>query len=414
MIRDVSEQYARTSADRIGQRCADVIDSILDSIILSFAGWTIFYLFSMVTQISMLWAGWPWVVITVLVAAARGVRVWTGVASPGWERTNHAVLSPARGALVVATSLVLAVALLGGPVWGVWPVAAGVIVLLAVQLWPLLRSSVPGRLEEAATTAAVVDASPPQRAEPGWRSHLFAAAISVAFGVLGSFLLRPDADDAYYVNRATWVATNGTAALNDTMFGPNTLPPAVGGALPTPSVEAAQGVLAHALGIQAPTFCYLLAVPVLGALAGWTTWRLIRHWAPRRWAFAMAAAMLFVLASGASVVGNYSIGRIWQGKATAFAILLPLVWLYLSRITRSFDRRDLVILSASGVAFVGLTTSSALVAPVLVGAAMLAAFLLRSSALSTRISRLLRRAATERTHPVGRPGGDLRAEETAG
>lgn len=96
----------------------------------------------------------------------------------------------------------------------------------------------------------------------------------------------------------------------------------------------------------------------------------------------MTAAMLFLLASGASIIGNYSIGRIWQGKATAVAILLPLVWLYLSQFTRSLQRRYVVILGASGVAFVGLTTTSALVVPVLLGSALLASLILRSLTLA--------------------------------
>ena len=153
--------------------------------------------------------------------------------------------------------------------------------------------------------------------------------------------------------------------------------------IPTPSVEAAQGVLAHALGIQAPSVCYLLLVPFLGALAVWTTWRLIRQWARRRWALALAAALLFLLSSGDSVIGSYSLGRIWQGKATAYLILLPLIWLYLSRAAAGrLSRGNLMLLLGAGIAFVGLTTSSSLLAPLVAGSALLAALVLRSTSLA--------------------------------
>jgi hypothetical protein len=77
------------------------------------------------------------------------------------------------------------------------------------------------------------------------------------------------------------------------------------------SVEALQGAIAHALGLQAPTVAYLVFAPLLAAGFGWTTWRLIRLWAPRRALVAFLVAVVFVVVSGQSVVGNYSDGRIW-------------------------------------------------------------------------------------------------------
>lgn len=372
----------------LGGRGVHVIDAVCDAGVLSFAIWTVFYQLSMALQLSMLWAGWPWILLTVLVVAVRVLQVWNDAASqeaPRPSRTSRFIRWP----LLVCGSVALAICALGLKRWGAWPVAVITITLLVVQLWPRLVGALRWRSDAAATNGEVGEPAAEVAADfrsagtgPAWTSHLFAGALSLGFGLLGCLLLRPDADDTFYVNRATWVATHGTAALNDTMFGPDVFPPAYSGGIPTPSVEAAQGALAHALGVQAPTFCYLLAVPVLGALAGWTTWRLVRAWAPRRWSLVMAIAMLFLLASATSIIGNYSLGRIWQGKATACAVLVPMTWLFLGRATQRLRRHDVITLISLGIAFVGLTTTSALLAPVIAGSALVAAFLLRSRSLA--------------------------------
>jgi hypothetical protein len=65
----------------------------------------------------------------------------------------------------------------------------------------------------------------------------------------------------------------------------------------------------------------------------------------------------------------------------AVAVLLPLIWLYLSRLADRPRPRELALLLAAGIALVGLTTTSALVGPVVVGAALAAAAVLRSRGL---------------------------------
>lgn len=347
---------------------------------VAFAAWTIFYEIALAGQFSMLWWGWPWIVLAVCLAVGGALHRMRAVPSQARVVPDPPQQPPAGppgvlDARVLAAGLgVLVVLVVGRDDWGVWPIALTAMVILVAQVLPWVRRGpAPGTEEEPAAGPAT---------DLGSGAHLFALASSIGLGIVGLFLLRPDADDAFYVNRATWVAERGTAATNDTMFSPDTLPPAYSGGLSTPSVEALQGVLAHAIGVQAPTLCYLLAVPVLGFLTGWTTWRLIREWAPRRQVLVLAASMLFFLASANSIVGNYSLGRIWQGKAAAYAILLPLVWLLLSRTVRRASRGDLAMLLAAGVSFVGLTTTSALLSPVICGAALLAAVLLRSRSLA--------------------------------
>ena len=379
------------SARTLARRWPLLLDGACDGLVLSFAGWTLFYQLALALQFSMLWAGWPYLLMGGAISVVCALRQ-AAVGDGGGAADQGEAPPPVafRWPPMVAAAVLLVLLALGRGLWGVWPVAVVAIVVLAAQLWPWYRL----RRSEPAARVRTSDSASPGSADsgrsdsgasadrPSTAAHAFALVASVGFGVVGCFLLRPDPDDVFYVNRATWVATHGTAALNDTMFGPNTQPMATSAGIPTPSVEAAQGVIAHALGMQAPSFCYLLLVPLLGALAGWTTWRLIRQWAQRRWALAMAAAVLFLLSSGDSVIGNYSLGRIWQGKAAGYLILLPLVWLFLSRATAGLRRGNLLMLAGAGIAFVGLTTSSSLLAPLVAGAALMAALLLRSISLA--------------------------------
>lgn len=362
------------------------LDGAFDGLVVAFAGWTVFYQFALAYQFSMHWAGWPWILLALCLAVLGGLYACRRAqrdadataeaeALEVQDTTDgHRQSPPPRqvDAKILAAGIVLlAVLIAQREDWGIWPIGVTGIALLLAQLLPWLTQRTPRQAQ-----------TPRRQAPVSQGAHVFALVASLGFGVVGLFLLRPDADDVFYVNRATWVANYGTAATNDTMFGPNTLPPANDGGLLTPSIEALQGVMAHTLGIQAATVCYLLAVPVLGAMVGWITWRLIRAVAPRRHLLAMAVSMLFLLASADSIIGNYSLGRIWQGKAAAYSILIPLAWLLLIRTVDRARRADVAMLLVAGIAFVGLTTSSALLAPVIAASALVAALLMRSKSLA--------------------------------
>lgn len=344
----------------------------MDGAVVAGALWTVWYQLALVLQVDLRPSGWPFVIVALLcvgLGARRRVRDLREPL-PTREPVRPAAARPALlcWAVVLAGLAALLFAVRQRGTLGVLPVALTVILLILLLAAPVVVRR---------ARSPQVDGG----AEPGQPAHLVALAASLGVGVLSLFVFKSDADDAYYVNRAAWVAEHGTPALRDTMFGPGTFPNSFGGGLPTPSIEALQGVLASMLGVEAGTVVYLVYTPVLAAAFVWVTWRLVRAWAPRRHLPVLLVAMLFVLASGASIIGNYSIGRIWQGKVTACAVLLPLVWTYLSRAANGWSRSTTTLLLASGVVFVGLTTSSALLMPVVVGAALLAALALRSRSL---------------------------------
>jgi hypothetical protein len=355
----------------VARRWPAAVDGLVDGGVVAFAAWTLWYEIALAAQFDLRPSGWPFAVGAILVMAAfaaRSVRASEGAgACPSDPSEPTASTRPVgrREALWVAGLACLVVAVLLRETIGVVPTAVLGILLVAVSV----------------VTAQVGPTETPATDQPvgvGSVQHGIAAVLSVGAGVLTLFLVRYDADDVFYVNRAAWVADHGTAALNDTMFGPDTLTRASGNGLPTPSIEALQGVLAHLLGVEAASFAYLVYAPLLAAALVWVTWRLVRAWAPRRQVLVLSVALLFVVASGASIVGNYSIGRIWQGKVTAYAVLVPIAWWYLTSLASRSSRAVVVLLGAAGVAFVGLTTTSALMAPVLLGGALVAALLRRS------------------------------------
>ena len=154
-------------------------------------------------------------------------------------------------------------------------------------------------------------------------------AVMAGTGVLTAFVHLADTDDPYYLNRSVWVAERGNASLVDTMFSPEVFNSPYGGGVPIASIESLYGVIAHLTGTLAGTINYLVAAPLAACLAVLAMWRLARRWAPRRAFLVFAGAVAFLMLSGDSMLGNFWVVRIWQGKVIAVAMLMPFLWAYL-------------------------------------------------------------------------------------
>ena len=76
------------------------------------------------------------------------------------------------------------------------------------------------------------------------------------------------------------------------------------------------------------------------ALAVWAIWRLVRRWAPRRAVWVLVVAIAFLMLSGDSMLGNFWIVRMWQGKVMAVTFLMPLIWAYLTEVHDAERRGD--------------------------------------------------------------------------
>ena len=115
-------------------------------------------------------------------------------------------------------------------------------------------------------------------------------------------------------------------------------------------------------------------------------WRLSRRWAPRRAFLVFAGAIAFLMLSGDSMLGNFWVVRIWQGKVIAVAMLMPLIWAYLvdahEARTRQTRWAAIGLLFAAGIAFFGLTPTAVIWAPVILAAVLVSAVALRSAPLA--------------------------------
>ena len=364
-----------------------VLDGVVDAAVVSFALWTLLYCLGLATQWRLWLSGWLWLAATVglvgwqVIAAVRGGRGdATAPTSPASDRPRGhrgLVLLAAAGAAASAVAVVAAV--LGWPAtfrlsWVATVAAAGAFGLWAWRSGRFLPSAVraPGTVPGRWT---------------GTREDLGVLLLMAGCAVVSLFVHLTDTDDPYYVNRSVWVAEHGNAALRDTMFSPEVFNTPYGGGIPIASVEALLGVVAHMTGIRAGAVTYLVATPVGTALAVWALWRLARRWAPERAFLVLVVAVAFLMLSGDSMLGNFWIVRMWQGKVMAVTILMPLLWAWLTEAAEedrspAERRRALLLLLAGGVAFFGLTPTAVVWAPLMCGAALLAAVLVRSRALA--------------------------------
>lgn len=234
-----------------------------------------------------------------------------------------------------------------------WPVVwagAFVAVVLAVGL-SRLRSQEP----EA------------QRSTLGWPTHAFAALVGLGFAAMSLFINRPNADDAYYVNRATATAELNRIPVRDVLFTDELVPPTSGAGLPVDTFSAFQGALGHFIGIHAASFAYYITPPLMTFFAVWALWRVLRSWAPRNVVLCFALGCTYWLFSAQSelTAGSYFLTRMWQGKVIFVAWLVPTAYVYLTRWLGQRDAFTAVLLLAAGTSSIGMTASASYVAPLL-------------------------------------------------
>jgi len=373
-----------------------LLDAVLDTVVWSLALWTLLYCVGLATQWSLWPSGWLWAVASVVILAAEVRR---GLRADGTGDTDRTDRGPHRAStgsdprlrwLLVAGLLLLAAAVVGGLVWtpatfrATWAAALGSLLLLAAWsfLGGRLASSVPPG--PAAAGHGPTGAGRRRVATP---SEAGVVVLALGAAVLGSLIHLPDVDDPYYVNRSVWVAERGNAALADTMFSPERFVSPYGGGIPVASIEGLFGVVAHMTGLLAGTVTWVVAVPVFSFLVVLAMWRLACRWAPRRAFASLVLALVFLVLSGDSMLGNFFVGRIWQGKVIAVAMLMPLLWAWLTELAETRGtgaeavrtrRRLLALLLAGGVAFFGLTPTAIVLAPFVLAAALAVAVVQRS------------------------------------
>lgn len=365
-----------------------LLDGIVDWAVIGFASWTLLYQLAR----GLGWGtdpvliGWLLALLPIGWCLAHRAGVRTGLSlrsgsatprpapghqppTPVSDRRSNAGLPGWLRPVGLAAGLVSAPLVVARSGWWslAWALAAVSVGVAGWQLWRS-RTDLDAGGSEGVRAAT---AGPRWRPEGAWPTCLV-ALVGTGWAVLSLFLVRPDADDTFYVNKAVFVGERGQIPLRDTIFGDQTLPPLPGaGTAPLQSLEVFQGSLAHLLGVQAGTVVYLVLPPLCSFLVTWVIWRLIREWAPVRALLCFVVAMVYLAltAQGGATVGLFFVGRIWQGKAIFVAALVPLIYLYLTRWSRTGDRKYLLLLPATGVSCVGMTSSATFVVPIIAVAA---------------------------------------------
>lgn len=264
-----------------------------------------------------------------------------------------------RWSAPVAAAVVTALALAAGvimrsphsSIWYLgWACAAAATAVTVATLWVSWPAAWPGSA---------------MRHVPGLASDLYVAVTAVGCGVLSLFVLRTDADDAFYVNRAAAVADLDRIPYRDVLLGNGTYHAVAGAGAPVDAMAPLQGAVAHLIGVHGASVAYLVTPPVATFLGLWALWRLVREWAPRRPAACYSLGVVYLFMSGASHLsfGNFFLTRMWQGKVVFVTWALPTLLTYLTRWARSRDRLTAVLLVAGGITSIGLTASATIVAP---------------------------------------------------
>ena len=264
----------------------------------------------------------------------------------------------------------------GVPWWCAW--APGTVSAAASAAYAILRLRRPDggdRPPETGEHAAGERAAGETAGEDGrtretrWGTPL-ALLTGAGFAVASLFIVNSDGDDAYFVSRSVATAATGEIPLKDVIFTSGTADE-IAGEPPVSSIEVLAGAVARLLGVPAASFLWYLVLPAATFLAIWALWRLVRTWAPRRAVpcFAVAATYLLWCGTGTASLGSFHLLRMWQGKAILVSVLLPLLFVYLTRWAERRSRADLALLAAGGVAAAGLTSSAAFVVPLVAGAA---------------------------------------------
>lgn len=389
----VDTVLARTHPSQLGRpRWVNGLDAVMAVGVALVAWWTVLYETVVATDLPTTPVVIGWLVTAPLVAAplaravvcrASGTAEVGGsdLVSGGKPRSEH-IGAPK---LLVAATVVGAAAtagLLATSAGGVFQagVAVGVVTSALVMAWLRIRS----RTARPQIPAGVVPAEPTPiggRSAFARHSDLIVGIVACGLAVGSMFVLRISSDDVYYVNVSAWIGEHGHVPLRDTMFGPQILPSTYGGGFPIQSIEALIGAFAGLVGIRAGTVVYLLVAPLCAFASIWVLWQLALAWSRHSPLPAFGYSVAFVISGTGGAYRSYSIDGVWQGKSMAVAILMPLIWLYATRLARTRDPHWILMLALAGVAFVGLTSTGPLLGLMIASAIALAAVLSRNGAL---------------------------------
>jgi hypothetical protein len=372
-----------------GAALSRALDRGTDGLVIAFALWTVIYHLSLPLD-PPTWAMLAvWAAATAAAGAgyARWRRARPGAGRELWRDAAVRTWSGApRFAAPVAVVAGIGAGVSAGlresgvPWWCTWALGAVSVAATAAGLLrargtaPAPGPGGPPAAERAPGEDGAAGATPPDDGSARGLGDRWGALLALAtaggFAVASWFTVNPDGDDAYFVSRSVATATEGRIPAHDVIFSTHTTGP-IAGEPPVSSVEVLAGALARVVGMHPTSFLWYAVLPAVTFVAVWALWRLVREWAPR-WApacFGVAVVYLLWSGVGQASLGSFHLLRMWQGKAMMVSIMVPLLYVYLTRWAERRTAGALALAAAAGTAAVGLSSSATLVVPLVTVAA---------------------------------------------
>ncbi|MBO2453313.1 hypothetical protein J4573_39890 [Actinomadura barringtoniae] len=357
------------------------LDRGTDLALLAFAAWTVIY------HLGLLLRPPTWILLDFWFAAMvviLALYVWrrvTGARSaPLW--TDRPSLWRARAPwpfALIAVAAGLGAAWSGSQhkygtpwvyTWSLGLVSVGATVICVCWGGIAARRTGEGEREPAESDRGPAVTEGDRWGEGYWGS-LVGLLTSAGFAAASLFIVNTDADDAFFVSRSVATAAEGRIPFHDVIFSSGDFGP-VAGEPPVSSVEVLSGAMARFTGLAAPSFLWFVTLPVITFIAVWSMWRLVRAWAPRRVILCFVTAAVFLLWTGGSgaSIGAFHLLRMWQGKAMLVSALIPLLYVYFTRLAERRTATSLLMVFAAGIVATGMTSTAAFVLPLVTAAAV--------------------------------------------
>jgi hypothetical protein len=224
--------------------------------------------------------------------------------------------------------------------------------------------------------AAAPQSRPVEPAAPGaaWTGL---ACLALLIAALYLMILRPDPDDAFYLNLPIGLLSGQNCMMAaDTMLGTDGWP-LLGSNYRVEALPTLTAALSWATGLPVITVGHLV-LPLLWCLAWAAALAVIGHGLfGRHWAlFAMLTVLAAMVLSGTlQTWGVHGIGRMFHGKAPLILIVFPLMIALVARGGANLPT-FLALFGLSAVA-VGLTANAIYLAPLVLGLSVVAAVVVR-------------------------------------
>ena len=352
--------------------------SVLDSLVVAFALWTILchlLVLRGATFATLLTSAWG-------VLLASVILLWLGSALGRWQLVDLAALSPtaqtslSRTAYPLRTFIKLAV------------VAAIIASFLATSNYQVYWLFAGVFL----SSVYLLEASPRNHADAGneiiartWESRVI-LALAILAALITLVSNRPDPDDSHFLNLAITAIDYPARALYsyDGMHGEAGLP-LLANYYRSNSYELLVAVIATATGFSVQTVYYLVAPGFLAPLVIIAYWIALKELAGRWAIFGVLLVAVTLIAWGDvhRTYGNFSFVRLFQGKGVLLSIVIPATVYYAARFVRCRDGWSWLLLFLVQVAAVGCSSSGIVAGPLVAATCLFGAW--RPSRAHTKV-----------------------------